>query len=911
MQLNQEFFQKDKSCVKQNAPEIQEYFKQNDLQAQLHTKDTIINKLKETIYSLRDNANPAKVKRDIDEIETINIELEHSMAKLLFENEKLHKEKEHLKKTYKELYDSIKPTRVRAKEQELKGKDLISTAVSKPNATTIAPGMYKLELEPLPPKVLQNKDAHMNYIKHSREHADILRDIVESARALSPLDSNLDSACKYVQRIQEVLVYVKDKFPCLKKLSEKLVAVTPKNKDKKVRFADLVTPSSNTQKQVDSHKTKDSNQPLLYSTGVICSTGASGSKSTGNKKTNRISQSSSSNKTNKVEDQSRSVKSRTNKKNCVSKTECNADVIHSMLNANSESVCAICNECLFDSNHDKCVLDYVHDVNVLSKSKPTKRKNKKQIWKHTGKVYTDIGYKWKPTGQTFTIVRNKCLLTRFTSTKVVPLKETTIKSVLTPLQELSHSKLTQSRGSTVSTVPSSSLIDFRLSKLFSGVDLLMGSRGTNLYTLSIGDMMKSSPICLLSKASKTKSWLWHRRLSHLNFGTINQLAKQGLVRGLPKLKFEKDHLYSACSLGKSKKHSHKPKSEDTNQEKLYLLHMDLCGPMRVESINGKKYILVIVDEYSRFTWVKFLRSKDEAPKFIIKFLKTIQVRLNAFVRNIRTDNGTEFVNQTLRIYYEDFGAGRTMLIYAKAPLFLWTEAVATACYTQNRSLIRLCHVKTPYELLHDKKPDLSYLYVFGALCYPTNDSEDLGKLKAKANVGIFIGYAHAKKAYWIYNKRTKRIMETIHVDFDELTTMASEQSSLGPVLQEMTLGTLSSGLVPNHPSLTPYVPPTRIDRDTLFQPLFDEYFNLPPSIDHLVPEVVAPEPAISTGTASSTSVDQDAPSPSTLQTSQESPSQVIPSGAEEADHDIEVAHMDNDPYFCFSIPEPSSEESSS
>ncbi|GKB62728.1 retrovirus-related pol polyprotein from transposon TNT 1-94 [Tanacetum coccineum] len=122
-----------------------------------------------------------------------------------------------------------------------------------------------------------------------------------------------------------------------------------------------------------------------------------------------------------------------------------------------------------------------------------------------------------------------------------------------------------------------------------GEDLLSGSRDKNLYTISLDDMLKSSPICLLSKASKTKRWLWHRRLSHLNFGTINQLAKQCLVRGLPKMKYKKDHLCSTCSLRKSKKHSHKPKAEDTIQEKLYLLHMDLCGPMRVDSINGKKY----------------------------------------------------------------------------------------------------------------------------------------------------------------------------------------------------------------------------------------------------------------------------------------------------------------------------------
>nr|GFA70926.1 retrovirus-related Pol polyprotein from transposon TNT 1-94 [Tanacetum cinerariifolium] len=157
-----------------------------------------------------------------------------------------------------------------------------------------------------------------------------------------------------------------------------------------------------------------------------------------------------------------------------------------------------------------------------------------------------------------------------------------------------------------------------------GVDLLTDSRGNNLYTLSLQDMMASSPICLLFKASKTKSWLWHRLLSHLNFGAINYLARQGLVRGLSKLKFDKDHLCSACAMSKSTKKTHKPKSKDTNQEKLYLLHMDLCGPMRVESVNGKKYILVIMDDYSRFTWVKFLRSKDETPTFIIKFLKMIQ-----------------------------------------------------------------------------------------------------------------------------------------------------------------------------------------------------------------------------------------------------------------------------------------------
>ncbi|GJU63083.1 retrovirus-related pol polyprotein from transposon TNT 1-94 [Tanacetum coccineum] len=397
-----------------------------------------------------------------------------------------------------------------------------------------------------------------------------------------------------------------------------------------------------------------------------------------------------------------------------------------------------------------------------------------------------------------------------------------------------------------------------------GIDLLTGSRGNNLYTLSLGDMMASSPICLLSKASKTKSWLWHRRLSHLNFGAINHLAIHGLVQGLLKLKFEKYHLCSACAMGKSKKISHTPKSEDTNQEKLYLLHMDLCGPMRVASVNEEKYILVIVDDYSRFTWCL---SEESI-----------------------TDNGTKFVNQTLREYYEKVGishetsvarspqqngvverrnrtlieAARTMLIYAKASLFLWAEAVATACYTQNRSIVPLRHGKTPYELLHDKPLDLPFFHVFCALYYPTNDSENLGKLQAKADI-----------------------------DFDELTAMAFEHSSSGLALHKMTPATISSGLVPNPPPLTPFVD------------------HPAPIVIALIADVVAPEPATSTGSPSSTTVDQDEPSPSNSQTTPKTQSPVIPNDVEEDNHDLDVAHINNDPYFGIPIPEVPSDQSSS
>nr|GEV27893.1 retrovirus-related Pol polyprotein from transposon TNT 1-94 [Tanacetum cinerariifolium] len=446
--------------------------------------------------------------------------------------------------------------------RKLKGKNVVDTAISTPIATTIAPGMFNLDIEPISHRLKNNRDAHEDYLKKTIENTDTIRGLVERARKHNPSEALLDYACHFTKHVQEFST----------KPSEKLVVVTPRNKDKKVRFADPSTSSSNTKKQIYSHITQDSNKHLLHSTRVKYYTSASGSKPSGNTKNNRISQPSCSNKNNKVEDQSRSIKSRKNKKNRVDKIKCNAHVMQSMLNANSKSVCAICNECLFDENRDKYVLDYVHDVNMLSKSKNAKPKNIKR------------------------------------------------------------------------------------------------------------------------KALKTKSWLWHRRLSHLNFDYITSLAKQGLVRGLPKLKYQKDHLCTACA-------------------------------------------------------------------------------------------------------------------------------------------------------------------------------RDLGKLKPKADIGIFTAYAPAKKAFQIYNKRTCLIIETIPVDHDELTAMASEQFNSGPGPKLLTSRTISSGIMQNIP--------------------------------------------FSTSTPSSTIIDQDAPSISTSQTNQETQSLVIPLGFEEVDHDIKISHMDNNPYVDFPIPEPSSEESSS
>ncbi|GKA41231.1 retrovirus-related pol polyprotein from transposon TNT 1-94 [Tanacetum coccineum] len=1059
-QLNQEIFQRNNSISNQSAPSFDQLFELNELKAQSQEKDMVIKKLKERIKSLSGNMDKDKIKQDLEEIETINIELDHRVTKLIAENE-------HLKQTYKQLYDSIKPARVRSKEQcadltnqvnlksveisdlnaclqekvlvittlkdelrKLKGKDLAN------NEVTHHPSDPEINTEPITPKLLNKRSAHSAYIKHTQEEAAVLRDLVDHIKANYPLDPTLESACKYTKLIQELLSKISKTCPSINNSGEQLVAVTPMNKVKRVRFTEPVTSSRNTITKKASTSNLASNKPMLSSTGVKPSTSASGSQPSGNTKKDKILQTQSSTQMNKVEAHPRKVKSSLKNKDHVVAPKGTAHVQHSKLNANSELKCVKCNGCMLSDNHDLCVLDYINNVNARAKSKSAKKQTKRKVWKPTGKMFTTIGYIWRPTGRTFTIVGNACPLTRITTTIEAPLRKPVVldnetsKPAVTlvysrkprnfktnvpvskskVLQSISDNKKEPSKswGSIISNVPSSSLNECRSSKLSSGtvkfrndhvakilgygdyqirnvtisrvyyveglghnlfsvrqfcdsnlevafrqhtcfirnlegVDLLTGSRGNNLYTLSLGDMMASSPICLLSKASKTKSWLWHRRLSHLNFGAINHLARHGLVRGLPKLKFEKDHLCSACAMGKSKKKPHKPKSEDTNQEKLYLLHMDLCGPMRVASVNGKKYILVIVDDYSRFTWVKFLRSKDEAPDFIIKFLKMIQLRLKVPVRRIRTDNGTEFVNQTLREYYEKVGishetsvarspqqngvverrnhtlieAARTMLIYVKAPLFLWAEAVATACYTQNRSIIRLCHGKTPYENLHDKLPNLSFFHVFGTLCYPTNDSENLGKLQPKADIGIFIGYAPTKKAFRIYNRRTRRIIETIHVDFDELTAMASEHSSSGPALHEMTPATISSGLMPNPPPSTPFVPPSRTDWDMLFQPLFDELLNPPPSVDHPAPEVVAPidevaapEPAVSTGSPSSTTVDQDAPSPSNSQTTPDTQPPVIPNDVEEDNHDIEVAHMGNDPYFGIPILEVSSDQSS-
>ncbi|GJW56016.1 retrovirus-related pol polyprotein from transposon TNT 1-94 [Tanacetum coccineum] len=257
-----------------------------------------------------------------------------------------------------------------------------------------------------------------------------------------------------------------------------------------------------------------------------------------------------------------------------------------------------------------------------------------------------------------------------------------------------------------------------------GVDLLKGNRTTNLYTINLHDMASASPICLMARATSTKS--------------CSNIIKNIFVPHVSK--------------EKSKRASHLPKPVPNSKQRLHLLYMDLCGPMRIASINGKRYVLGIVDDYSLYTWAIFLRSKDEAPEEIKTFLKNYS----------STSSSSHY-------------------------------SIATACYTQNSSIIHRRFEKTPYELINGRKPYISFLHV-RALCYPKNDHEDIRKLGAKGDIGFFIVYSANPCAYRVYNRRTKKIMETMNVIFDELSAMTFEQSSLKLGLQSKTSGQISSGL---------------------------------------------------------------------------------------------------------------------
>ncbi|KAJ9536026.1 LOW QUALITY PROTEIN: hypothetical protein OSB04_un000809 [Centaurea solstitialis] len=321
--------------------------------------------------------------------------------------------------------------------------------------------------------------------------------------------------------------------------------------------------------------------------------------------------------------------------------------------------------------------------------------------------------------------------------------------------------------------------------------ILTGVRQADIYIINMNT--STDNFCFVSRASTDTNWLWHKCLSYLNFKTLNQLCINNLVVGLPDFRYTKVSLCSACEKGKQTRASFKSKQMSSISSPLQLLHMDLFGPVNVQSIAGKKYTLVIVDEYSRYTWVFFLRSKSDAPEEIFLFVRKMEKLNNLSVRSIRSDHGTEFKNSTLETFFDQKGisqnfssirtpqqngvaerrnrtlieAARSMLSEANLATQFWAEAVNTACYTQNRSLIVKRFRRTPYELFHNRKPSIEHLHIFGCVCYILNNKDNLGKFDSRSDDGIFLGYSSVSKTYRVFNKRRQTIEEMIHVRFDE------------------------------------------------------------------------------------------------------------------------------------------------
>ncbi|GKE03523.1 retrovirus-related pol polyprotein from transposon TNT 1-94, partial [Tanacetum coccineum] len=541
----------------QEAPDFNSFFKIKNLEHQIREKDNVIRDLKVLVFNVNDRSYEPSNAKDV--------------TALLEQNEHFRAEIEKVKQHYKELFESIKVTHA---------------------STNDKTSFLLTQIEDLKAQLEGNlKNATRNSVKTKVLAPETVREIVEEARVVKPLDTAFNSACKYTKLSQELVEYVIG--TCPKEFKER--------DNKAAAFIPLIRPQ----------KVHQSNVTMIPSTGVSISTEASGSKPRSNTTQDRILPAKSVNKK-KVEDHPRTNKSVWTKLNRVDSSISSKRVV---INLISESAWKICNKCLNSANHEMCVVNILKSVNgtptvktfLNNRKQIWKPKGKlsdnslnktKQVWKATRKLLANVSYQWRPTGKKFTLGKLNC------GYQWRPTRKKFALGDLCPLTRLlvtcgtDHPLVSGLR--LLKTYDGESFkaqelrrkvhrdnleVAFRKHLCFvsnmDGVDLLKGCRTTNLYTIFVDEMLRSSPICLLSTASKSKSWLWHRRLNHLNFGTINDLARKDLVRGLPRLEYEKDHLCSACQLGKSKKFSHKSKSENTNMEVLHTLHMDLCGPMRV------------------------------------------------------------------------------------------------------------------------------------------------------------------------------------------------------------------------------------------------------------------------------------------------------------------------------------------
>ncbi|GJV54166.1 hypothetical protein Tco_1449907 [Tanacetum coccineum] len=324
--------------------------------------------------------------------------------------------------------------------------------------------------------------------------------------------------------------------------------------------------------------------------------------------------------------------------------------------------------------------------------------------------------------------------------------------------------------------------------------LLRTPRQQNMYDVDLKDIVPHKNLtCLIAKASVNESMLWHRRLGHLNFKTMNKLVRNNLVIGLPSKIFENDHSCVDCLKGKQHKASCKSKLVNSTSKPLHTLHMDLFGPTSISSLNHKWYCLVVTDDFSRFTWTFFLKTKDETYRILRNFITEIENLKDLKVKIIRCDNGGEFRNKEMDDFCSRKGikrefsnartpqqngvaerrnrtlieAARTMLADAKLPVTFWAEAVNTACYVQNRVLVTKPLNKTPYELFNGRAPAIGFLRPFRCHVMILNTLDHLGKFDAKGDEGFFVGYSLNSKAFRVYNKRTKHIEENLHINFLE------------------------------------------------------------------------------------------------------------------------------------------------
>ncbi|XP_022870546.1 uncharacterized protein LOC111389800 [Olea europaea var. sylvestris] len=286
-----------------------------------------------------------------------------------------------------------------------------------------------------------------------------------------------------------------------------------------------------------------------------------------------------------------------------------------------------------------------------------------------------------------------------------------------------------------------------------------------------GVLPNSNYVCRSAKIDVSE--LWHKRLGHLNYKSLEQLAKKELIDGLPKIVPSENVVCGPCQLGKQLKRSHKKTIKIMTKRPLELVHMDLMGPSRTESLGGKQYSLVVVDDFSRFTWIELLREKSDACDLIKSLCKRLSNELNLKVSRMCSDHGKEFENFNLENFCMDegilheFSSPITPQQNGELALHFWGEAINTACHIINRVYLRPKTDQTPYEILKGKKPTVKYFRVFGSKCYILRDRENLSKFESKSDEGIFLGYSRNSRAFRVYNLRTRVVIESINVVIDD------------------------------------------------------------------------------------------------------------------------------------------------